>query len=150
MPAFAELLRYRREVLAAWQVQPKALARAWHTLPGSARQPQGAAFRWLAQLWWWEQQVGFPNLTALLDRRRPRFVLASPPAAFPSPETMLADYRTWREAALARVASLDGAGWSYADRHPHFGIRTVQWWVERSLAVGHAALQHIPCEEDSQ
>lgn len=150
MSAFAELLRYRQEVLAAWQAQPQALARAWRALPAGARQPEGKAFRLLAQLWWWEQQVGVPNLEALLDRRPPRFVLTPLPAAFPTPETMLADYRTWREAALARVATLNGAGWSYADRHPHFGIRTVQWWVERSLAIGEDLLQHIPCEEDSQ
>ncbi len=144
MPAFAELLRYRREMLAAWQAQPQALADAWHALPARARQPEGRAFRLLAQVWWWEQQVGFPNLIALLGRRPPHFVPAPLPAAFPPPETMLADYRSQRETALARVAALDGAAWSYADRHPHFGIRTVQWWVERSLAVGRDALRHIP------
>ncbi len=149
MPAFAELLRYRRELLAAWQAQPQALARAWRALPEAQRQPQGAAFRLLAQLWWWEQQVGFPNLAALLDRRPPRFVPRPLPPAFPSPETMLADYRAWRETALARVATLEGAGWSYADRHPHAGIRTVQWWVERSLAAGQRTLRRIPPQEDS-
>ena len=149
MPAFAELFRYRRGLLAAWQTQPAALARAWHTLPAAERQPEGAASRLLAQLWWWEQQVGFPNLEALLAHRPPHFVAGPLPAAFPPPETMLHDYRAWRETALGHVAGLDGAGWSYADRHPHFGIRTVQWWVERSLAAGAHALRQIIRKEDS-
>ncbi len=149
MPAFAELFRYRRGLLAAWQAQPESLARAWHALPEAERQPKGAAFRLLAALWWWEQRVGIPNLEALLAHRPPQFVPAPPPAAFPPPETMLHDYRARREAALARVAALDGAGWSYADRHPRFGIRTVQWWVERSLAAGAHTLRQIIRKEDS-
>ena len=149
MPAFAELFRYRQGLLVAWQAQPETLARAWHALPEVAQQPDGTAFRLLAALWWWEQQVGFPNLEALLDHQPPRFVPLPLPDAFPPPETMLADYRTRREAALARVAALAGAGWSYADRHPHYGIRTVQWWVERSLAAGAHTLRQIIRKEDS-
>ncbi len=141
MGAFPELFRYRAAMLTTWQAQPARLTAAWDTLPA---QKQSDAQQALAELWWWETQVGFPNLRALLQDAIPRFVLPqATPAAFPTPQAMLAEYHRLRETALQMVRGLDAAGWSRLGRHPHFGQRTVQWWVERSLAVGQQALQRL-------
>ncbi len=146
MGAFLELSRYRAEMLAVWRAQPARLVAAWEALP--VQQRQGEAQRALAELWWWETQVGFPNLRALLQGAVPRFVLPqATPAAFPEPQTMLAEYRRLRETAWQMVKDLDAAGWSRLGRHPHFGRRTVQWWVERSLAAGQRALRRLSPEE---
>ncbi len=142
----AELAHYRAEMLAVWRAQPTALAAAWEALPPHHRGPASQA---LAELWWWETQVGFPNLQALISGRPPRFVLPPRPAAPPPPATMLDDYRRLRAQAWDMVRPLDADGWSRLGRHPHFGPRTVQWWVERSLAVGQHALRQLSSEEVS-
>lgn len=151
MPQFRELLRYREDLLAAWAAQPERLAAAWAALPAAQRARRGAASPWgaLAALWQWETQVGFPNLQAMAGRQQPLAVLSDAPAEFPPPEAMLTDYRRLRQQALRLVAPLDGKGWSFLARHPRYGQRTVQWWVERSYALGAYALQMLSLEEVS-
>ncbi len=151
MPQFRELLRYREELLAAWAAQPERLAAAWAALPEAQRARRGLGSPWaaLAALWQWEAQVGFPNLQAMVVRQPLRAGAVLSPADFPPPETMLADYRRLRQRALRLVAPLDGRGWSFLSRHPRYGQRTVQWWVERSYALGAYTLQMLSPEEVS-
>jgi hypothetical protein len=42
---------------------------------------------------------------------------------------------------LAWVAPLDGAAWTQAQRHPWYGMRTLAWWFEGSLAEGKGVLE---------
>ncbi len=137
-----ELRRYRQALLATWERHPDALKAAWKA---SAASPQ--ANRVLLRLWWWEKQVGYPNLMALLKGAAPSHVLPPLPERMPSPESMLADYRRWRQGAVESLRHAAPTVWSSIGRHPQAGRRTVQWWVERSLAEGEQALRMLEHEE---
>jgi hypothetical protein len=54
--------------------------------------------------------------------------------------TILAEYEgLWKE-EMNILANLSTEGWSRLGRHPGWGVRTLQWWVEQSLAH---ARQHV-------
>ena len=153
MNAFGELRHYREAMLAVWEAQPAALAAAWHALPAARQAARGAGSPYEALLAFcrWEEAVGFPNLMALLRGEAPRFVLpAAFPAEAPLPAALLASCASRRAEVRARLHALDAAGWSQAGRHPRFGRRTVQWWVERSLAAGRMVLRRLSPEEVSR
>ena len=47
---------------------------------------------------------------------------------------ILAEFEAlWLE-ELRLISSLPAGGWSRSGRHPIWGLRTVQWWIEQSLA----------------
>jgi hypothetical protein len=46
---------------------------------------------------------------------------------------MMEAYRIVRLEELGWIEAMQGEAWSRAARHPWFGIRTFQWWVEKSL-----------------
>lgn len=52
----------------------------------------------------------------------------------------LADHRK-QEVTLLR--SLSSADWSKSARHPWYGKRTVQWWVELQLDVSHQMVNEL-------
>jgi DinB superfamily len=55
-------------------------------------------------------------------------------------EALLAQYAGAREEELNLLRGLSAAGWSRVGFHAPTGRRTLQWWVERSLAHG---LEHL-------
>ncbi len=136
------LQRYRAGLLAAWARQPEALAAAWQAMPRSAWQSTATQAVVLA-LWQWETQVGLPNLRALLEGRPPSHTLVPLSAPLPPIPQALTDYRRSRVQALAWLEGACPRVWSLLGRHPHHGLRTVQWWVEASLAHGQRALRRL-------
>ncbi len=46
---------------------------------------------------------------------------------------MLAEYKALRRAELELLRHLPPTGWARVGRHPAFGLRTAQWWAERTL-----------------
>ncbi|HEX7974293.1 MAG TPA: DinB family protein [Anaerolineales bacterium] len=56
---------------------------------------------------------------------------------------ILADYRALREKELARLSSLQPGAWCRQARHPGWGVRTLQWLVEHSLAYTEMHLKQI-------
>lgn len=60
----------------------------------------------------------------------------------PTP-AILADYRALREKELVRLESLPPGGWCRKARHPGWGVRTLQWLVEHSLAYTEMHLKQI-------
>jgi hypothetical protein len=46
---------------------------------------------------------------------------------------LLAEYKTLRQAELELLRHLPPTAWVRVGRHPIFGLRTVQWWTERTL-----------------
>jgi hypothetical protein len=58
-------------------------------------------------------------------------------------EAILAAYLQRHNQALARLRSLPDAAWNRTCRHPTWGPRTLQWWVEQSHASARAHLLQI-------
>ncbi|MGH2628932.1 MAG: DinB family protein [Anaerolineales bacterium] len=58
-------------------------------------------------------------------------------------DDILRDIERVRSEALARIAPLPAAGWSRSGRHPERGRRTVQWWVEYSVAHTQEHIEQI-------
>ncbi|MBI3240926.1 MAG: DinB family protein [Chloroflexi bacterium] len=56
---------------------------------------------------------------------------------------LLAEYKTLRQAELEILRRLPPAGWGRVGRHPTFGLRTVQWWAERTLEHSKRHLQEL-------
>ena len=133
-----ELGRYREALLTAWARQPDIVRAAWQAARNAPE-----ADETLLRLWWWEGQVGYPNLMALLHGLPPRKVLPPRPKDVAPAEDMLSDYHRWRMAAVDALRRAPLATWSTLGRHPRVGRRTVQWWVERSLAEGRRALHRF-------
>lgn len=54
------------------------------------------------------------------------------------PEEPLADIlqqlQQNHQALIGRLEHLPQSAWSLAERHPKWGVRTLQWWVEQCLA----------------
>jgi hypothetical protein len=49
-------------------------------------------------------------------------------------EEILEEYAALRQSELERLQSLPPGSWSRVGRHPVYGLRTLQWWVEKGLA----------------
>lgn|GEM_PF-208579 len=93
-----------------------------------------------------EAAAFFPRLELLLEEDQPsleryeeqRWLREDDPPS-ESAQEILESYRCLRERELSWLKGIDSEGWSRTGRHPTWGPRTLQWWVERSLlhVLGH-------------
>lgn len=141
-----ELRDYRRGLLArlsaasgGLQTAAESLPQeAWHQeLPGGELTPHQALAR-LAQM---QSKMFTPGFHALLDADAgdlPVFDGAAWLGAVYRPSTdwraALEKFNRAWQAVPTRLAGLEAADWSRQQRHPWFGCRTLQWWLERDLA----------------
>lgn len=107
----------------------------WH-LPGelSSHTPHYI----LAHLRELEAQVFIFQLHRILDEDVPRLVLFDDErwmASHYTPEEpvpeILAGFTNLRKQELEWLRGLSSADWSRTARHPWWGVRTLQWWVEQ-------------------
>jgi uncharacterized damage-inducible protein DinB len=100
-----------------------------------------------------EASAFLPRLELLLEQEQPylerydeRQWLQENNPPKESVQEILESYRCLRERELSWLKDMEPEGWSRTGRHPTWGLRTLQWWVERSLvhALGHLeALQEL-------
>ena len=126
---YPELEKYRAALLAHWQAICAELEEAWARLPAHARDRAAST---IAELLDFERGEVLPALAKLLGR-----------SILPPPQSGLEGYCAVRAREVTLTRPLDSAGWSAQVRHPRFGIRTTQWWVEKSLAVAKEALARL-------
>jgi hypothetical protein len=138
-----ELLAYRKKLLLRLQdnvaeLRQLAAARppeAWQVaLPGDGRTPHQV----VAHLRSIEAQAMSLRLRRILDEDEPFLDLfhddawqaehyqAAEPLA-----NIIEEYARLRAAELSWLQDLPSAGWNRTGRHPWYGVRTLQWWVER-------------------
>ena len=60
-----------------------------------------------------------------------------------SVESILDDYATIRQTELHLLRALSPQDWNRSGRHNTFGLRTVQWWAERSLEYATIQLREL-------
>jgi hypothetical protein len=67
-----------------------------------------------------------------------------------SAREIVESYHCLRKRELSWLNEMEPEGWSRAGRHPTWGQRTLQWWVERSLlhALGHLERSKKACLGD--
>ena len=117
---------------------------AWHK-PIS---PHGQTLHYvLAHLRNIEAQALAVRLRRILDEDTPLLSLfddeawmASNYQADEPVQVILDDYRHNRQEELSWLRSMPAIAWNRLARHPWWGVRTLQWWVEHSLAH---AQEHI-------
>lgn len=62
-------------------------------------------------------------------------------------EKLLDEYARARQEELALLHTLPAAAWNRQSRHPWFGQRTLQWWVEKCLWYSKEHLKQIEPKE---
>ncbi len=126
---FPALEKYRAALLAHWEGVCAALGEAWAHLPAQRRERASSI---IAKLLEFERAEVLPSLAKLLGR------------SLPLPERGgLEGYCALRASEIAVARALTPEEWSLQVRHPRFGIRTTQWWVERSLIAAKTALEQL-------
>jgi hypothetical protein len=150
-----ELLAYRVDLLAALEAVASQLSQAvarlpdksWHQSigPGSAT-PHFLLFL-MHEL---EAQVFSPNLLRMINEDRPTLPAFDQEAwmaghyAMDKPVANLLDeFGKLRHHELDWLRKLPPQGWSRLARHPWWGMRTLQWWVELQLDYSNQPLRAL-------
>ena len=61
-------------------------------------------------------------------------------------QSILADYARLRQQELSWLHDLPPAAWNRTARHPWWGVRTLQWWVEQCLLTARQQLEQLTVE----
>ncbi len=138
-----ELLSYRQELLSALEADITTLARieagisakGWHRSSGN---DQPTPHYTLARLWVDDAHGFTPQIRLILDEDMPLlldFDTEAWLAEHYDPEeparVMIEDFASLRTWEVGMLCGLLSASWSRAARHPRWGVRTLQWWVEQ-------------------
>jgi len=150
-----ELIRYRKNLLdslvevvdelrAAAAVLPP---QAWH-IPTAADQPTP---HWtLAHLRNVEAQIIAVRIRRILDEEEPDLPLFDDEAwmadhydpAEPV-QAILEAYASLRQQELTWLRDFPPVAWNRTARHPWWGVRSLQWWVEQCLQTARQHLQEL-------
>jgi hypothetical protein len=156
-----EILAYRQELLAALEDDITRLARAeagiksqdWHhRLNGDQPSPHYN----LACLWVEESQGYSVNIQRILDEDMPllaSFDTQTWMAVHYDPDVpahlIIEDFATLRQWEVGLLCGLAPASWSRASRHPHWGVHTLQWWVEYQRDNSHQYISRLTALPDT-
>ncbi len=153
-----ELLTYRQRMLTHWENTVPTLQRLVARFPDglwyrTSSNGSWSAHQILSHLCDLEEQVFSPCIHAFLNEH------PVPMPIYPSDKDwlskyrptksvaeLLADYKNLRVQGANGIKELPMGGWIVLRRHPQVGLRTLEWWVEHSLAV---TRQHISWLEQS-
>lgn len=137
---------YRRRLLARYRGQVTEYADHLATLDeAAARVPikpgEWAAHQVLFHACSVDEQAYGPRLRRILREDRPaleeydevRWMTERYDAAEPT-RVILDRWRSVREAYAAEMEAAPTEAWSRTGLQPHWGERTLQWWVERAVA----------------
>jgi hypothetical protein len=157
-----ELLTYRKNLLEALEGVMSELRKAAHAIPAAAwhtatSPEQPTPHQVLAHLRALEAQAIAVRLRRILDESEPYLPLFDddgwmagnydPTEAVTS---ILDDYARLRQEELSWLKDLPPAAWNRTARHPWWGVRALQWWVEQCLLVARQhleQLQNIPASD---
>ena len=143
----AEILEdYRTQLIERYRTQPEGLRSMMSRFVGESLhkplEPGGwSAHQVLVHVRDVEARAFSPRVVAMAEQDDPEFpdfdgeawmathyTPAEPVAA------ILEEIRQARELALQKVEPLEREGWNRTGRHPARGRKTIQWWVEYSVA----------------
>jgi hypothetical protein len=150
-----ELIEYRGRLLDRFERIPADLAQrmkkiALEDLHTPMMDSTWSPHRLLAHLRNSESQTFLPRFRQILGKDGPGAELFNNAAR--SDETydaeepldeILQTYAQMRLLELEWLKSMPPGGWSWTGRHLVFGLRTLQWWVERSLVHAEQHLREL-------
>ncbi len=148
MPQREELHEYRRRLLERYAAQPGELRAAYAAIPPEARLRPLERGGWtphqvLAHVRDVELQAFLPRIERLLAEEDPALSDFDEGAWMDahydpdeSHQAILEAFTAARTRGSGLLRDLSPEGWNRVGRHPLFGRRTLQWWVE--YAVSHA------------
>ena len=147
---FEQLYDYRARLLARLEAITDEIADAAVEIPqGRWREPVKPGGRSphaiLSSLCDVEQYAYSLRLQRILTEDTPALEPFTPQPHDPAltMTDLLAEYKSLRRAELELLRHLPPAGWARAGRHPLFGLRTVQWWAERTLEHSNRHLREL-------
>jgi hypothetical protein len=150
-----ELLTYRKNLLEALEGVVSELRQAaasiptagWHTSPAP---DQPTPHQVLAHLRALEAHAIALRLRRILDESEPYLPLFDddgwmagnydPSEAVTS---ILDDYARLRKQEMAWLKDLPAKAWNRTARHPWWGVRALQWWVEQALLTARQHLEQL-------
>jgi len=156
-----ELLAYRQNLLANLKDIVSELCQtaatipeaAWHTPPARG---QSTPHQTLAHLRALESQAIAVRLRRILDESEPHLPLFDDDgwmAIHYDPnepvQTILDEYASLRQQELSWLKDLPPQAWNRTARHPWWGVRALQWWVEQCLLVARQHLEQLQNESPS-
>lgn len=144
-----ELRLYRKKMIADFGAIPDELERAYQAASSSTRKLQPgerSARQVLSELLFMEIQAFGPRLRMILDKDNPIFEFVKGKPHFDEdklPDEMIEAYRIVRLEELEWINAMPGDSWNRVARHPWFGVRTFQWWVEKALLYANNHVEEL-------
>ena len=148
-----ELLDYRRRMLVRFASIPGELERVvgWFApeeLNLYRESLGGSPYELLAQLYETERKTFAAQLEALVVPQR-RLQDSGGIRGGSPVHDILEKYRALRVQELEWIQEMRVDVWNRSSRHPAWGRRTLQWWVESSLAHAEACLKQLKAALDN-
>ena len=150
-----QLLEYRQRLLERFEAVSEQMERLlkdepaqdWHTpLDPESWTPHQI----LAHVRDAEMHEFFPCIQSILDQETPLSDCFDREAWMSSSyrpdeplEAIRNDLQGLNARKLERLRDLPSAGWSRTGRHPTWGLRSLQWWVEQSLSHTEEHLKQV-------
>jgi hypothetical protein len=137
---------YRRRLLERYRAQPEELRRSLAPLSGDALhrplEPGGwSAHQVAVHVRDAEAKAFAPRVIQIVEQESPELANFDSEAWMTehytpaeSVSSIVDEIERVRAAALERIHSLPPEGWNRSGRHPARGWKTVQWWLEYSVA----------------
>ena len=150
-----ELLTYRQLLLERYAAIVEDLAVAAESIPESARHQALAGMSWsvhhvLAHLRASEERAFLKPMQRIVSEKDPlidRFDASQWMEKHYRPDEPLeeiqAGYAGLRRMQMELIINLPADGWNRTGYHPTWGRRTLQWWLEHSLAHAEAHLRQF-------
>lgn len=150
-----ELYDYRERLLERYRAIPdefeSRLARLSTAAGYQPQEPGGLKLRQvMAHVRDVEAESFLPRLERILSEETPLLSninesgwMEARYRAGESLEDIFAEFRDLRSRELGRLRNMSQQDWNRPGRHPVWGLRTLQWWVERSLAHNEEHLLQI-------
>ena len=145
-----ELYAYRRKLLERYVAVGGELAARLGQI--TAEEPTSSLSRVVAHLLEVEERVFLPVMQRILHEEEP--LLHYPQVPLDAREELrgeatlselLEAYALLREKAVRLLEQQPAENWGRGGRHPVFGLRTLQWWVEQDLKHIEEHLKEVPC-----
>lgn len=156
-----ELLAYRQNLLIKLESFVNELRQAvaaipdtaWHTPPEPG---QTTPHQVLVHLRTLESQAITVRLRRILDESEPYLPLfdddewmAAQYDPTESVQSILDDYANLRQQELSWLKDLPSQAWNRTARHPWWGVRALQWWVEQCLLTARQHLEQLQIKSAS-
>jgi hypothetical protein len=141
-----QLYDYRERLLERFKTVPEELERALRNIPPQDWHSPLEPGTWtphqiLAHLRDANAHEFFPCFQSILDQETPSIDCFDREAwmaanYYPDEplEAIWGELQSMHTRQFERLSEISSAGWSRRGRHPIWGTRTLQWWVEQGLA----------------